>query len=163
LGFCFLARIAHAQDFPKDYFGIYKGDLQMQSAMGKQVIPMEFHLLPTDSIGRYKYILVYGDGERRQERLYFLVEKDKDKGRYVIDEDNGILLEASYFGNKLYCLFEVSGNLLTTFITFEEESLNFEITVAKLENPLETKDLEEGIPVISYPIFTRQWAVLIKQ
>ena len=43
--------------FPQDFYGIYKGDLHITNARGKQTIQMEFHLNSTDSIGKYQYML----------------------------------------------------------------------------------------------------------
>lgn len=148
--------------FPEDYYGDYKGILEINSSMGIQKVPMEFWLQPTDSTDRHDYVLVYGDGEKRQERRYSLIAKNAERGQFLIDENNGILLEAQVFKNQLLCLYEVAGNLLTTFISFEEDHLLFEITVASKQNAVETKEREEGIEVISYPVFTRQSALLHK-
>ena len=110
--FICISKIAIAQEtndinFPEDFFGIYTGTLNITSERGSQQIPMEFHLNKTDSIGKYKYVLVYGENEKRQERNYFLIEKDAEKGNYVVDEDNGIVLNAKVLENKLYCLHKV--------------------------------------------------------
>ncbi len=148
--------------FPKDYFGNYKGLLEIDTPVGIREIPMELWLQPTDTVGKYRYVIVYGEGEKRQERKYHLVVKNENLGDYVIDENNGILLEAKVFENRLYSLFEVSGNLLTTFITFDKDQLLFEITVASREKALETKENEEGTEVVSYPVVTRQRALLHK-
>lgn len=162
IGYSALGQTSTEKKFPDDYFGKYKGLLEIDTAMGIQKIPMEFWLQPTDSVGKYDYVIVYGEGEKRQQRDYNLVAKDEKTGTYLIDENNGILLEAKVFENRLYSLYEVSGNLLTTFITFKEDQLLFEITVASTQKALETKENEEGIEVVSYPVFTRQQALLFK-
>lgn len=149
--------------FPESNFGIYIGMLQIQSAMGEQRVPMEFHLKPTDTVGRYAYTLVYGTGEKKQERKYYLVESNKERGEYLIDENNGILLQAQHFNNRLYSMYAVAGNILTTFITFQENSMLFEITVASQEKAKDSKEESDGTEVSSYPIFTRQHATLYKQ
>ena len=51
------------QNFPKAYFGIYTGDLIINTNKGVQNYPMEFHLQPTDTLGIYDYVIVYGKGE----------------------------------------------------------------------------------------------------
>lgn len=155
-------QISEEKQFPQAYFGKYKGLLEINTVMGVQKVPMEFWLQPTDSVGKYNYVIVYGEGEKRQERNYNLIARDEKTGSYLIDENNGILLEAKVFENRLYSLYEVSGNLLTTFITFEENQLLFEITVAKTEKGLTTQAKEEGIEVVSYPVTTRQKALLYK-
>lgn len=145
--------------FPEDYFGIYKGDLHITNSRGDQTIQMEFHLLATDSVGNYKYTLVYIEDSNRQERHYNLI--DKGDGKFVVDENNGILLDATLVDNKLYSMFEVQGNILTTTETFFEDKMLFEITFSSKEQKKET-GTEGGIKVFSYPVTTVQKAVLHK-
>ncbi|RDK89244.1 hypothetical protein C8D94_1011128 [Marinirhabdus gelatinilytica] len=150
--------------FPEDFFGIYKGTLHISSEKGKQEVPMELHLFATDTIGAYTYTLVYGEGTSKQVRDYSLVEIDAEKGLFQVDENNGILLDTKILSNKLYTLFEVSGNLLTTFITFEKDHLIFEIVFAPTSKKNVTHGNDEAnTEVISYPITTVQRAVLKKQ
>ena len=160
-GFC---QEAKNESFPTDYLGIYKGDLKIVNTSGTQTIPMEFHLKATDSIGKYVYTLVYGEGEKRQERLYHLIEKDAAKGNYVVDENNGILLDAKLVDNTLYSMFEVQGSLLTTTERFYERYMIFEITVSNTRQKQITGNSGEEIPeVIVYPITVEQKARLLKQ
>ncbi len=150
--------------FPQDFFGIYTGTLQVESESGSQEYAMEFHLKPTDTVGKYHYTLVYGEGDMRQERKYTLVEEDAENGKFYVDENNGIILDDKAVGNRLYSVFEVQGNLLTTFMTFHEDHLVFEITVARKEKKRVTHaDNEQKTEVISYPITTVQRAILKKQ
>lgn len=153
-----------AINFPDDYFGIYTGTLEISSKNGNQTYPMEFHLQPTDSVGKYEYKLVYGTGDQRQERPYNLIAKDAATGSYIVDENNGIILHDKVVDNRMYALFEVGGNLLTTFITFEKDHMIFEIAVTNTaEKQLSYANDEEKTEVISYPITTVQRAVLQKQ
>lgn len=163
LCFSILFSLQAQENFPEDYFGIYKGTLQVSAPQGTKEYAMEFHLQPTDSIGKYQYTLVYGTGDQQQKRPYFLIAKEPSKGQYIIDEDNGIILDAQQVDNHLYSLFEVNDNLLTTFITFEATHMIFEITVASKEQKQTTYATEDQTEVISYPILTRQKAVLMKE
>lgn len=159
-----IAQETNNLNFPGDYFGVYTGTLNISSERGIQKIPMEFHLNTTDSIGKYKYVLVYGENEKRQERNYFLIEKDAEKGNYIIDEDNGILLNAKVLDNKLYCLFEVEQSLLTTFITFEKDQLLFEIVYSNTSKKGLSGSENDSIPLVtSYPLHVIQKATLLKQ
>ena len=92
----------NAKQFPEDFFGTYKGDLEITNPQGKQTIQMEFHLRPTDISGTYDYIIVYIVNGNRQERNYNLLEKDKAKGLYQVDENNGILLDVKCINNTLF-------------------------------------------------------------
>ena len=152
------------QNFPNSYFGNYTGDLIINTNKGIKNYPMEFYLQPTASSGMYKYVIVYGKGEQRQERNYTLKEKDLEKGIYTLDENNGILLDCKIIENKIYFLFEVSDSLLTTFITFNENDLVFEIVATNTKQKMVSGGQDEDTPeVFSYPINVVQRAVLIKQ
>ncbi len=151
-------------NFPDDFFGIYTGTLEINAPVRNQSLDMEFHLQPTDTLGRYQYTLVYTLAGDRQERSYFLLEKDKATGEYVVDEDNGIVLHDKVINNRMYALFEVGNNLLTTFITFEKTHMIFEIAVTNItDKQITYANNEEKTKVISYPISTVQRAVLEKQ
>lgn len=150
--------------FPQDYFGIYKGDLKIYNAKDEQTIKMEFHLNKTNTIGKYQYMLVYIMNGNRQERNYTLIEKDIEKGQFVVDENNGILLDAKLVGHTLYFMFEVQGNILTTTERFYNNAMDFEITFTEKSNQVESGTSgEEATKVISYPISVVQKAHLIKQ
>lgn len=150
--------------FPQDFYGIYKGDLHIVNSRGKQTIGMEFHLNPTDSIGKFQYMLVYIiEGERR-ERKYNLIAKDVSKGEYVVDENNGILLDAKLIDNVIYSMFEVQGNLITTTERFYDNAMDFEITFADTKQ--KTKSNSKGddvVEVFAYPVGGVQKARLTKE
>ncbi len=125
---------------------------------------MEFHLLPTDSIGVHSYTIVYGKDEDRQERKYTLKEIDKNIGYYILDENNGILLDCKIIENNMCFLFEVMDSFLTTFVTFNDDLLIFEIVVTNTKSKKTSGGTDEGTPeIFSYPISIVQKAVLIKQ
>ena len=150
--------------FPQDFYGIYKGNLHITNPKGKQVIQMEFHLNATDSIGKYQYMLVYIINSERQERKYNLIEKDAAKGEYIVDENNGILLDAKLIDNTIFSMFEVQGSILTTTERFYKDSMDFEITVANKSQQTKSGTTgEDATEVISYPISVLQKAHLIKQ
>ena len=156
---------AEAQEkmFPQGYVGIYKGDLEITNAKGKQSIGMEFHMKATDSIGIYTYKIVYIFDGKRNDRNYTLKTIDALKGEYVIDENNGIVLGAKFIDNVLYNVFEVGGSLLMTTEAFFEDYMTFEIVVSAKEAKTVTKATEDGTEVISYPVTVTQKAKLIKQ
>ena len=159
-----LSQDTDPQQFPDDFFGIYTGKLDISSKNGKQAIDMEFHLRPTDSTGRHEYKLVYIVNGDRQERDYTLIEQDKAAGEYIVDENNGIILDDKVVGNRMYALFEVNGTLLTTFITFGADHMVFEIVAANIKDKRITyPDEDPTTEVISYPVSTVQRAILQKQ
>ncbi len=169
IAFSFSLSFSYSQEnsefnFPESYFGNYTGNLVINSNKGINNYPMEFHLRPTDSSEIFEYVIVYGKGEQRQERNYTLKTKDVEKGLYTLDENNGILLDCKVIGNKIYFLFEVSDNLLSTFITFNTNDLIFEIIATNTKQKMVSGGQDEDTPeVFSYPINVVQRALLIKQ
>lgn len=150
--------------FPEDYLGIYKGELKISNPSGEQSIDMEFHLMSTDSIDSYNYTLVYVVNGEAQPRNYKLKVKDRSNGEFVVDENNGILLDAKWDGNSLHSMFEVQGNLLTTTETFFEDYMLFEITFANMTSANKSgTEGDNAVEVFSYPITTVQSARLEKQ
>ncbi|WP_431165888.1 hypothetical protein [Tenacibaculum halocynthiae] len=146
--------------FPDDFLGIYKGDLTINSKRGVQKIPMEFHLLETKTEGKYDYKLVYNG----QPRDYTLVVKDKIKGIFDIDENNGIILPVRIVGNVLYSFFEVQGNMLTSRLAFTDDKVDFEILFTATKNKITTGKGTKEIPfVYGYPISVVQRAYLKKK
>lgn len=163
--FCSIIAIGQdtaSHNFPKDYLGIYTGTLNIYSEKGIKEYPMELHLLASDTLNKYDYTLIYGTGEEKQVRPYTLIKKENNN--YLLDENNGIILDAKAINNKLYFLFEVMNNLLTTFITFEKDHLIFEIAVSNTSTKKISGGQNDSIPkVTSYPIKIVQRARLIKQ
>ncbi|WP_288954612.1 hypothetical protein [uncultured Polaribacter sp.] len=146
--------------FPDNALGIYKGDLIIMSTKGKQTIPMEFHLQKTDSVHKFKYVLVYNGSPRN----YTLIEKNKEKGIFEVDENNGIVLPTKYADNILYSFFEVQGNFLSSRLHFKKDTLDFEILFTKTKNKVTSGGLSKEIPTVyGYPISTVQKAILKKQ
>ena len=163
LGFSSFAQ-NDALQFPQDFYGTYKGDLHIMNANGKQTLGMEFILKAGDSIGKHQYTLVYIFNGERQERQYTLIEKDVSKGEYIVDENNGILLDAKLVDHTLYFMFEVQNNIITTTERFYDNAMDFEITFSDTkQKTVSGTEGENAIEVTSYPIGGIQKAHLIKQ
>lgn len=145
--------------FPEDAVGKYSGTLLIDSPRGKQEIPMEFHLIKTDSLHRFDYKLIYAG----QPRNYTLIIKDKEKGICEVDENNGIILPSRFSGNTLFSFFEVQGNFLSSRFEFQEDTLVFEILFFNTKNKTTSGGTSDKIPeVYGYPISTVQKAILSK-
>ncbi|WP_299520926.1 hypothetical protein [Winogradskyella sp.] len=152
-----------ALNFPNDVLGSYKGDLVIRNPKGTQSIGMEFNLHATDSIGYYDYQLVYIADGKRQERNYNLIVKDAEKGEYLIDENNGIVLGANFYDNTLYSVFEVESSLLTTIETFYKDRMEFKIIFSNLKEKTTNESSEDTPEVSVYPVTVVQKAILMKQ
>ncbi len=161
---CFYS-LALAQNlgFPDAYLGNYEGKLQIFGAQ-VQEIDMKFELQKTDTAGKYIYTLIYIAPNRTDERKYFLIEKDKIKGIYQVDENNGIILNARFVANSLISIFEVEGNVIYSCFTFENQNLIFEIISSNKANIEKSGGTSTEIPeVLAYPVTGYQKAVLKKE
>lgn len=148
------------ETFPNSFLGKYSGTLEIFSKKGTQKIPMEFHLTKAEKDSTYNYTIVYNKSPRN----YFLKIVDVEKGIYQIDENNGIILPASFHKNVLHSIFEVQGNFLSTRLAFNLNQVEFEILFSRLESKTITGGTSKEIPkVFGYPINVFQKATLSKK
>ncbi len=143
----------------EEYLGRYKGELEIFNAKGTQKIPMEFHFLETNNPGHYDYVLIYNN----EPRNYTLIAEDKESGRYLLDENNGIVLPTTFKDGVFYSFFEVQGSLLASRIAFHTDGADFEIMFSKTTDKTTTGAVDDDIPqVTGYPISVVQKARLVK-
>jgi hypothetical protein len=98
---------------PHEWAGHWKGPMTVSSpgASSPDGLRMELIVGDKEVGGRREWTIVY-DGPvagMRQERRYTLVDVDSAKGRYAIDENNGIVLRATLLDGVLYSPFAVGG------------------------------------------------------
>ncbi len=139
--------------FPEDWLGYWEGELSIYNQKGlSQKIPMALDHKSTDTLGTYGWAIIYGEDVEAGRRDYYLKEIDKDKGHYVTDEKNGILLDAFLLNNRLSSTFEVEGTLITSSYIREGDNMIFEIYVGDTNNPKvtgDTLDIDDEIPVVN--------------
>jgi hypothetical protein len=145
--------------FPEDFLGIYKGTLTITTSNGDELLPMEFHLLDAPDKTRYGYKIFYG--AERDERSYNLV-RTHNEHLFLVDENNGIILESGFANNTLFSTYEVMGNLLNSTEKFYEDRMEFTITMAREQDTSITGTKESAI-VKNYPISVMQTATLMKE
>ena len=68
---------------------------------------------------------------------YQLKIEDPEKGYYLLDEGDGIVLRDYGFGDKIYSVFEVQGILLTSSYELKGDHLIFEVSSGKKIAPKE--------------------------
>lgn len=150
------------------WMGNWQGTLQIYNHNGlTQTVPMQVRNFYTDTIGTYGWYLIYGDVETGT-RAYYLKTVDKEKGDYIIDEKNSILLQAQLIHNKMISTFEIQNNLITSIYTLlEDGKMEFEIFFSDTQSIAESGNTlfdEEEIPLVkSFPIGGYQKAILYKE
>jgi len=154
--------------FPDQWLGIWEGELQIyQGQEVVQKVNMRVDNLGTDNPDVYIWALTYGPDTIAGRRNYLLKAKDRTRGVWEVDEQNGIFLEGKVVGNTFINVFTVMENTLISSMSVEnDQTMKFEIIVYTKESTSKTGDLVyegENIPaVFSYSITGYQKAVLKK-
>ncbi len=98
---------------PEDWIGTWKGACRLTPPQeGVETFPMSLTIARTARPDTLRWMLVYETG-RRDVRNYELVARDAAAGLYVIDEKNGLLLDAAYADGVLYAPFTIGAALIT--------------------------------------------------
>ena len=151
--------------FPERWVGHWKGELKIYDYSGvKHSLPMALYIQPIDTSDNFTWSITYGEDRVAGLRAYELVVQDRERGQFLIDEHNGIAIEAYYIDNALYNTFSVSGNMITVVVAEQGDQLRYEIFFGKDEPVSSTggKKYEgEEIPVVkTFPIMGTQKAML---
>ncbi len=149
--------------FPHSFIGNWKGKLQwMVAGKPPQIFTMQLSIQPADSVGQYTWQIIYGDS-LKDNRPYLLKPIDIDKGHWIIDERDGILLDSYVHGNSIHGAFTVQGNTIVDNYRVENDQLFVEFFSIKLANK---KTSGKGTPetpfVESYQIGSYQVGTLVR-
>jgi hypothetical protein len=153
------------EDFPQSWQGKWKGEMHIfSSGVLQQKLPMQLHILPTDSANIFTYRIIYGIDTIAGDRPYLLKSIDKNKGWYVCDEQNSIKIESYLLGNNLTSAYEVQGTFIYDILEKRGETLIWRLFSGSNQAVSitgGTKNGEEDIPPVkSYAIRVLQTAEL---
>jgi len=151
-------------EFPQSWTGNWSGELSWYKT-GKtdpEKVKMQLRIQP-DSAGRYTWQLVYGQ-DKKDNRPYFLLEKDRAKNHWVIDENNGIIIDQFWVGNKLSGAFTVQNTTIMNTYWLENDTLYIEFYSISAKPLSKTgAGTDESPTVDSYKINSYQRAVLTRK
>ena len=142
--------------------GIWKGELMIfsgPSADKVSSVHMELHISNTDSENIRNWRIIYRDSTK-DDRKYKLKTVDASKGKYLIDETDGVFLEANLYDNNLISRFEVMNNLLDISYKLESDKIVFEVSTSTAKSTSSTLSQLEQIEVKSYTVTSYQRAYL---
>ncbi len=156
--------------FPDDCLGEYKGTLYIDY-LGIGIVDsaiVELTFSKTEESNKWNYFNVIDSPKYgKVEKLYTLMQNDLIPDVYVLDENNGLLIDHARIGQGLYSMFEVSGSLLSYKLEcIDEETIYYEIISVRTENAKESSTPEEAgqvFTVKSYLPYTTQYVTLKKQ
>jgi hypothetical protein len=161
---CFMSIAASGQSkpFPLNWTGNWKGELEWYKT-GKaepQKVNMELRIQPTDISGTFTWQIIYGSSNE-DNRPYLLIAKDTANIHWVIDENNGIVLDQYWVGNKFSGAFTVQNSTIINSYWMEMNMLIVEFYSLSAKPVATTgKGTEESPVVDSYKIGSYQKAVL---
>ena len=134
--------------------GAWEGEMRNHSPNGaSDPIPVTLRIARLDD-GSIEWRTVYANASIRGLRDYRLIPDAADSTRFVVDEQNGIRLNARLLGGTLVSSFSVGGQFLVSRYTLTGDRLEHEIVFWPTEDPLTTTGEgpagEQGMPVDSY-------------
>lgn len=117
--------------FPNDWIGIWTGEMKIYAgAEIRTRVNVKFTIQETENPDTWIWKTEYLANDTIV-KDYLLKVKDLSKKQYVIDEQDGIILDAYLFDNKLYTFFKVGEFYLSGFYELRNDLLIFEIISGK--------------------------------
>lgn len=119
------------QPFGDRCVGVWSGIMYIQSAgIIRDSVEVKLTVAPKEP-NTWTWKTEYLSAKMPMTKDYVLRLKDTTKNHYVTDEGGGLELTDYLFGNKLYCVFETGGYLLTSTYELRGNELVFEVTSGK--------------------------------
>jgi hypothetical protein len=160
-----LSALSQSGSFPKSWVGNWKGELLWYTGAAKEPkkINMELRIQPLDSPHKFSWQLIYGSATE-DNRPYTLIAKDTAKGHWVIDENNGIVLDQFWIAGKFCGAFTVQTSTIINNYWLENGKLHVEFYSISAKPVATTGKGDKEIPFVdSYQMKSYQKAVLEKQ
>ena len=164
--FCLISFSGISQEFPKDWLGSYKGDMLIAN-MGRptDTIPVEYEMvtLEADSIWSYK-MTFYSEKYGTIVKDYKIVATSKDdKNNFLLDENNGIVMEISLMDGTFYGMYDVMDMMFITTMKYMDGNIYYDLFAAPTADPMITAtEGEESIEAKSYAPSLHQTALFIR-
>jgi hypothetical protein len=150
------------KSFPSQFVGHWQGEINWyrQGAARPKRNKMQVVIQPTDSANQYTWKIIYGEKEE-DTRPYLIKLVDTASGRWVMDEQNGILLDQYWIGDKLYCVFGLSGVTIVNAYWREGEHLMVEFASYPSKSVRTSGEGTEESPTVeSYAVRSYQKGIL---
>jgi hypothetical protein len=128
-------RLSAQKTFGDACLGNWKGTMYIYArGQLRDSVPVKLTIAKTSTVDAWTWKTAYLSPTMPMVKDYVLRLKDPAKGQYVTDEGDGVELADYCFNNKLYCVFETAGVMLTSTYELRGEELIFEVTSGKKED-----------------------------
>ncbi|GAB4551546.1 MAG: hypothetical protein Tsb0013_13660 [Phycisphaerales bacterium] len=99
---------------------------------------------------RWTFTLVYGEGAQRQVRAYTLESVAGTEDRFVVDEQNGIVLDCRLANGGLYGRFMVGNADIVTSYVLNDDSGTMDMTLLTFASPTDATETggADGVPAV---------------
>lgn len=157
-----LSGLSQTGTFPQNWIGNWKGELKWFKTGVKepQTVVMELRIQPADSLNTYTWHLIYGL-PTEDSRPYTLIAKDTAKGHWIIDENNGIVLDQFWVADKFCGAFTVMNSTIISNYWVENDQLMIEFFSISAKPIITTGNGTENSPSVdSYKVGSYQKAIL---
>lgn len=151
--------------FPVDWIGEYEGTLNIFNLTNsKRQVRMRLYIDYPDAEGYYPWTLVYGEEDVRK---YGVEAINPEKGHYIMNEYNSILLDCYLLSNNFISRFKVGDTNLLVDYERVPEGMIVQFYVSKADSHSTTGGeiiQNDTIPEVdSYPMAAYQKAFLKKK
>jgi len=123
--------------FPLEWIGEYEGDLHVYSNNSDtaSIVKMKLFVDYPNSEGYYPWTLVYGENDVRQ---YGVEAVNPEKGHYIMDEYNSILLDCYLLANNFMSRFKVGDTNILVDYERVADGIHVQFYVSKAESHSQT-------------------------
>lgn len=120
------------QPFPERCLGVWEGMMYMhKGGTIDDSVAVTFTVAALDDPKAWTWKMAYKSAQIDAVKDYVLRLEDPEKGIYLTDEGDGIILYDYLFGDKLYSVFSVKDQVLTASYELRGDVLVFEVTAGK--------------------------------
>lgn len=144
-----------------DWLGNWKGTLNIIMAGKTNSVSMNLSIYKTETKDKYGWKTSYGEGSSKLEKNYFMYVKDSERGEWILDEDNTILLDFFFGDNQFHSFFETQNILLSSRYELKDGKIFAEV-ISSQKGKINKSGTGEN-EVICYPVYVIQKAELTKE
>jgi hypothetical protein len=145
---------------PFSWMGTYHGELHFEGTKNDYKIMMKLQLMPAE-IG-YHFHITYIDSSGIADLRKYKLLPESTKGKFILDENNGIKLNMSKLGDQLISQYLVEDNLLSVCYSFSDTSCLFQVYTGSYSQQSTSGGTKNTPKVLSFPVGHSQKAMLKK-